>query len=116
MLKLFVIILMIAFIVIPVCAYAGGAESGLAISVSSSSFSEWVNAGPRDKPIDENAEKIVLREAWEKAIGIDIFYPYFKAKELESKIKEKSSVRVLKLKGKPEFKSNEAKYIFSIKF
>lgn len=116
MLKLFAIILIMVFIVIPACAYAGGAESGLAISVSSSSFSEWVNARPGNKPIDENAEKITLREDWERTIGIDVFYPYFKAKELESKIKERSSIRVLKLKGKPEFKSNEAKYIFSIKF
>ncbi|PIV39605.1 MAG: hypothetical protein COS29_01685 [Candidatus Omnitrophica bacterium CG02_land_8_20_14_3_00__42_8] len=111
----------LALILMPIfimtSAYAcAGAESGLAASVSSCSFSEWVNSQPGNKSIDDNAEKIVLREQWERNIGVDIFYPYFRAKELESKVREKSSVRVFKLKGKPEFKNNEAKYIFSVKF
>ena len=109
------IILIAGLIIIPICAYAG-ADSGLAVNTASCSFSEWVNAQPDNKPINENAEKIVLREQWERNLGIDIFYPYFKAKELESKVKEKASFRVLKIRGKPEFKSNEAKYIFTIKF
>ena len=109
------VILIISLAIIPSYAYAA-ADSGLAINVSSCSFSEWVNTRPADKSIDENAEKILLREQWERNIGIDLFYPYFKAKELESKVREKTSVRILKLKGKPEFKNNEAKYTFSIKF
>jgi len=109
------IILIAGFIIIPVCAYAG-ADSGLATGVISCSFSEWVNIQPDNKPIDENAEKIILREQWERALGIDIFYPYFKAKELESKVKEKTSIRVFKMRGKSEFKSNEAKYTFFIRF
>ena len=115
MFKIAIILMTAGLIIIPICAYAA-ADSGLAIGVTSCSFSEWMNTQPRDKQIDENAEKIIIREQWERNIGIDIFYPYFKAKELESKIREKSSVRVFKLKGKPEFKNNEAKYIFSIKF
>lgn len=111
-----IIALTIGFIIIPLSAYAG-ANSGLVVPITSCSFSEWVNTQPRSNgPIDENAEKIVLREQWERTIGIDLFYPYFKAKELESKIKEKTSVRILKIKGKPEFKNNEAKYQFTIKF
>ena len=131
----FAIILIMAFIAVSICAYASpirhcsadvgtngvsngaGAEPGLAVGgVSSCSFSEWVNKEPCSKPVDENAEKMILREQWARNIGVDIFYPYFKAKELESKVKEKTSVRVFKLKGKPEFKSNEAKYTFTIKF
>lgn len=111
-----IIILLTLFIAIPIYAYAGGVESSLAINGPSSSFSEWVNTQSRNKPIDENKEKIILREQWERNIGIDVFYPYFKAKEIESKVKEKSSVRVMKLRGKPEFKSDEAKYTFTIKF
>jgi hypothetical protein len=114
MFRLAVLLIMVS-IIVPVCAYAG-AESGLAISTASCSFSEWVNAQPNNKPIDDNAEKIVLREQWERNIGIDIFYPYFKAKELESTVRQKTSVRVLKLKGRSEFKTNEAKYTFSVKF
>lgn len=109
------IILITVFIAVSICAYAS-AEPGLAIGIASCSFSEWVNKESDNKPVDENAEKILLREQWERNIGVDIFYPYFKTKELESKVREKTSVRVLKLKGKPEFKSNEAKYTFTIKF
>ena len=109
------ILLISASIIIPMYAYAGS-DSGLAVNTLSCSFSEWANIQPKNEQIDENAEKIILREQWEKRLGIDIFYPYFKAKELESKVREKTSVRILKIKGKPEFKSNEAKYTFSIKF
>jgi len=109
------IILTVGFLIIPICAYAG-ADSGLAANTISCSFSEWVNIQPGNRPTDENVEKIILREQWERNIGIDIFYPYFKAKELESKVRKKTSTRILKMRGKSEFKSNEAKYIFSIKF
>jgi len=109
------VILIISLAIIPAYAYAAS-DSGLAINVSSCPFSEWVNIRPADKSIDENAEKILLREQWENNIGIDLFYPYFKAKELESRVREKMSVRILKIKGKPEFKNNEAKYTFTIKF
>ena len=110
-----IIILTACFIVMPICVCAG-ADSGLATAAISCSFSEWVNTQPNAKSIDENIEKIIIREQWERKLGIDIFYPYFKAKELESKVKEKTSVRILKIKGKSEFKSNEAKYTFTIKF
>ncbi|HAZ11036.1 MAG: hypothetical protein A2047_05295 [Omnitrophica bacterium GWA2_41_15] len=109
------IILIAGFIITPICAYAG-ADSGLAVNMTSCSFSEWVNTQPSNKPINENMEKIIVREQWERALGMDIFYPYFKAKELESKVREKTSVRIFKVKGKAEFKTNEAKYIFTIKF
>jgi hypothetical protein len=109
------LILTSAFIMASSYAYAG-TESGLAINVSSCSFSEWVNTKPGDKPVDENTERIIIREQWERNLGVDIFYPYFKAKEVESKVKEKSSVRIFKARGKAEFKSNEAKYTFTIKY
>lgn len=109
------VILTCGFIIIPVCGYAN-TDSGLAAGATSSSFSEWVNTAPSDKQIDESVERIIIREQWERNLGIDIFYPYFKARELESRVREKTSVRVLKLKGKSEFKNNEAKYIFKVKF
>lgn len=114
MLKL-TIILIAGLIITPICAYAG-ADSGLAVNTASCSFSEWVNTQTGNKQINENMEKIILRDQWERALGIDIFYPYFKAKELESKVREKTSVRIFKVRGKSEFKSNEAKYTFTIKF
>jgi hypothetical protein len=113
--KILIILTLIFAAITATCACAN-AESGIAINLASCSFSEWVNAKPENKPIDESAEKILLREQWEDGLGIDIFYPYFKAKELETAVKERTSVRVFKIKGKSEFKSNEAKYTFSIKF
>lgn len=104
------------FILIPICTYAGADSSPVTLVATSCSFSEWVNAKPSGNANDEAAEKIILREQWERQLGIDIFYPYFKAKELETKVREKTSVRIFKIKGKSEFKNNEAKYTFTIKF
>ena len=102
---------------IPICVYAYAAGDSVPVTIGpSSSFSEWVNAESGYKPTDENAEKIILREQWKRNIGIDIFYPYFKAKQVESVVKRKASFRVFKIKGRPEFKDNEAKYIFRVKF
>ena len=109
------IFLTACFIIMPICAYAG-TESSLAVGAISCSFSDWVNAQPDNKPVNDAAEKMLIREQWERNIGIDIFYPYFKAKEVEKKVSEKASIRIFKVRGKPEFKTNEAKYIFSIKF
>ncbi len=110
-----IIFLIMGFIVIaPGLAYAG-VDSGLAPSIVSCSFPEWLNTQGDNKP-DDAVENIIIREQWENNLGVDIFYPYFKAKELESKVREKSSVSIFKIKGKAEFKNKEAKYIFKIKF
>ena len=115
MLKLNALIIA-SFIMIPMCAYAGADSSPVTPGTASCSFSEWVNTKPSGNTNDETGEKLILREQWENQLGIDVFYPYFKAKELETKVREKTSVRVFKIKGKPEFKSDEAKYTFTIKF
>ena len=115
MFKIAIVLMMAGFMIIPACACLA-ADSGLAAGVASCSFSDWINAQPGNQKVDENAEQIIIREQWERNLGIDIFCPYFKAKELESKVREKTSVRVFKLRGKPEFKSKEAKYTFSVKF
>ena len=109
-------LLLAGFILIPTCVYAGANPSPVTAGTASCSFSEWVNTKPRDNTQDETAEKIILREQWERQLGIDIFYPYFKTKELETKVREKTSVRIFKMRGKSEFKTNEAKYTFTIKF
>lgn len=110
------IILILIFAAIAAISACANAESAAAIRPVSCSFSEWVNAKPENRPIDEGAERILLREQWAYNLGIDIFYPYFKAKEVETTVREKTSVKVFKVRGKSEFKSNEAKYIFSVKF
>jgi hypothetical protein len=79
-------------------------------------FQRWFNSQAFASPADTNKEK--LREDWKEFLGIDIFYPYFKAKEVENYIKEKTSVDFLNMKGRPEFDegSNQIKYIFKKKF
>lgn len=64
----------------------------------------------------KKSEKKVLRKEWKKMLGIDIFYPYFKAKEVERWIKEKASIYLFKIKGEPSFRKDKVRYIFKIKF
>ena len=61
-------------------------------------------------------ESEILRKKWKEFLGIDIFMPYFKAKEIEKKIREKTSVKIYKMKGKPEFEKTGVKYVFKTKF
>ena len=68
-----------------------------------------------DKKQGKN-EKEILREKWNDLLGIDIFMPYFKAKEIEKKISEKTSLKIYKMKGKPVFENSELKYVFKTKF
>jgi len=65
---------------------------------------------------DEDRRKI--REEWKEALGLDVFYPYFKAKEVEDYVQKKSSVKLFNLHGKAEFsrETKELKYIFKKKF
>lgn len=80
------------------------------------SFSDWINQRKYTFHVDKDQEKKQLREEWKHMIGLDIFYPYFKAKELTKKVEQKTSFKVMKLKGKMEINEDEVKYIFSIKF
>jgi len=65
---------------------------------------------------DEDRKKI--REEWKEFLGLDVFYPYFKADEVEQYVAKKASVKVFNLSGKPEFdrRSKGVKYIFKRKF
>lgn len=75
----------------------------------SKAFAEAKNA-------DEDRKKI--REEWKETLGLDVFYPYFKAQEVEDYVQKKSTVKVFNLKGKAEFnkESKELKYIFKSRF
>jgi hypothetical protein len=68
------------------------------------------------KNSDDERKKI--REEWKETLGLDVFYPYFKAREVEDYIQQKSTVKVFNLKGKPEFnrETKSVKYIFKSKF
>jgi hypothetical protein len=81
-------------------------------------FKAWFKSKAFAAPIDKNAEREKSRKEWKEFLGIDVFYPYFKAKEVESYIKEKASVNFFNMKGRAEFDedSNEVKYIFKKRF
>jgi hypothetical protein len=68
------------------------------------------------KNLDEERNKI--REEWKEYLGLDVFYPYFKAQEVENYVQKKASVKLFNMKGKPEFnkESKGVKYIFKSKF
>lgn len=61
-------------------------------------------------------EKKMLREEWKKAFGIDVWYPYYKAKDVEKWVKKRLGVKVFKFKGEPQFERNEVLYTFKAKF
>ena len=91
------------------------AESSIPLNINvNSSFSEWLNSKP--KKLQQADDKEVLRNQWKQALGVDVFYPYFEVKKLERKTTEKTTIRVLKMRGKAQFKEDSVKYIFSIKF
>ena len=66
--------------------------------------------------VDEERKKI--REEWKELLGLDVFYPYFKAQEIENYVQKKATVKFFNMHGKPEFnkESKEVKYIFKSKF
>ncbi|GEM_PF-3041371 len=60
--------------------------------------------------------KEVLREKWRDLLGVDIFYLYFKAKDVEEWVKDRLSVKVFHIKGRPQFKKNSISYVFRASF
>jgi|GEM_PF-2764931 len=61
-------------------------------------------------------EKRLIRLAWKRVFGVDVWYPYYKVKEIEDWVKEKVSVRVFGLKGRPRFENDQILYVFKAKF
>lgn len=79
-------------------------------------FLEFVNTEAYADTIDEDEERKILREKWKEFLHIDMFYPYFKAKEVERWVRDKASVKVFKIRGRPKFENNQIKYTFKLKF
>lgn len=61
-------------------------------------------------------EKEAIRSEWKKAFGVDVWYPYYKAKEVEDWVRERFSVKVFGIKGKPKFEDNQIRYVFKTTF
>ena len=61
-------------------------------------------------------EQQMLRQAWQDAFGIDIWYPYYQARKVEGWVKKKCSVRIFKLKGEPLIEKGRVMYSFKTAF
>lgn len=79
-------------------------------------FLNFINQRIYGFNLDKNEERNNLREEWKKLLNIDIFFPYFKAKEVENWVSDKASLNFFKIKGKPKIENNQIKYTFKIKF
>jgi len=75
-------------------------------------FSTQAYAAKKDKT--DNKE--YLRQRWKEMLNIDIFYPYFKAKEMEQWIGDRVKVKLFDMEGRPQIKNGQIKYIFKMKF
>jgi len=61
-------------------------------------------------------DKVVLRKRWKEFFGVDIFYLYFKAKELEDWVKDYFSAHLFGMKGRPQFRKDKMLYVFKRTF
>jgi len=60
---------------------------------------------------EKGVEREKIRKRWEETIGVDIWYPYYKVKEIERWVKARFSFRIRKIKCKPRIKKGLANYI-----
>ena len=83
-------------------------------------FERWFNKKPLPsaRMINRGSDPTELREEWQEFLGIDVFYPYYKVKDIEKDVQDKTKVDFFKFKGKAEFEtgSSSFKYIFKKKF
>lgn len=80
-------------------------------------FKRWFNNRKVEKQ-SEVGDKQRLREEWQEFLGIDVFAPYFKAKEVEKYVQEKTKVEFFNFRGRAEFEEGKSsvRYIFKKKF
>lgn len=83
---------------------------------TTNAFFDFINKKAYAAKIDEKEEKKILREKWKKLLGVDIFYPYFKAKEVEDWVSKKASIRIFNMRGRPKLEKNKMTYTFKVKF
>jgi hypothetical protein len=78
----------------------------------------WLNSKDFVKRYDQGEERKQLRRQWQELVGVDVFMPYFKVKEVEEIVSSKTSVTFFNMKGKARFNNNykTVEYIFKKKF
>ena len=81
------------------------------------SFLDFINSKAYAEVISPEEERKILRKKWKKMLGSDIFYAYYKAKEVEDWFEDKGSVNLFnKIKGKPTFYNKSVEYKFKLIF
>jgi hypothetical protein len=104
--------MIIIFMATPLCDDKISEPIPMIRHVEDTSFCDCVNTVKRDTEDDAD----ILRAEWKEALGVDIFFAYFKTKEITDKIEEKSKFKLFSMRGKATIKKNSAIYAFSRKF
>ena len=108
----FILSMIIIFMATPLCDDKILEPIPMIKHVEDASFCDCVNTVKRDTEDDADT----LRAEWKEALGVDIFFAYFKTKEITNKIEEKSKFKLFSMRGKATIKKNSATYAFSRKF
>jgi hypothetical protein len=61
-------------------------------------------------------EKEMIRRQWQDAFGVDVWFAYYKAKEVEDWVKQRLSVRIGRFKGEPVVDRTRVFYTFKSRF
>ena len=107
-----ILIMIIIFMATPLCDDKILEPIPMIKHVEDTSFCDCVNTVKKDTKDDADT----LRAEWKEALGVDIFFLHFKAKEITHKIEEKSQFKLFNMRGKATIKENSATYTFSHKF
>lgn len=82
-------------------------------------YYSWINSKAFLTKFRIEEENKALRQQWKEFLGgVDVFMPYYVAREVEDMVKAKASVEIFEMKGHPEFnyKRKQVEYIFKKKF
>ena len=79
-------------------------------------FWDLIEARVREDTRKKNEEKKIVREAWEEWLGLDIWYPYFKAKEIEDWLCDRFKLRIFRFRGRMKFENERLTYTFKMQF
>jgi hypothetical protein len=102
-------------------AFATGADISLRVALQNQNhfiYWAWLNSKNFATSFDQDSEKVQLRKQWRDLLGVDVFMPYFKVKEAEEFVSNKTKVSVFNFRGKAHFNESkkQVEYIFRKRF
>jgi hypothetical protein len=101
--------------------FVAGADISLRAAIENQKhyiYWSWLNSKTFVKKSDQELEKQQLRQQWHDLVGVDVFMPYFKVKEAEDFVSDKTKITVFNFRGKAHFneKKKQVEYIFRKRF